>query len=114
MARLSSIFFISLLFIIIIIIIHLPSMDARNILRHVSILPDDHEVMSSNLGVHGIISGALPKGISPHSSSGEKGTDHDATMAINYEKLFAHDHDHDAAMMDRILQQSVPSPGAGN
>lgn len=83
-------------------------MDGRNILR-VS-MPDQ---VSSNLGVHGIISGALPKGLGPHSSSGEKDTDdHDATMAINHEKLFAHDHD--AAMMDLILNESVPSPGAGN
>ncbi|KAG6637143.1 hypothetical protein CIPAW_11G159100 [Carya illinoinensis] len=99
MARLSSIFFISLFA----FAIHLPSMDGRNILR-VSI--PDHQVPSLD---DGIVSGALPKGLGPHSSSGEKGADHDALPII--EKLFAH---HDHAMDHRILTRSVPSPTVGN
>uniref|UniRef100_A0A7N2MB21 Uncharacterized protein n=1 Tax=Quercus lobata TaxID=97700 RepID=A0A7N2MB21_QUELO len=73
---------------------HVPSSDARNILRvsmqKVPTLED------------GIFSRALPKSPSPLSSSNEKGH----AMAFN-ERLLGH-----LAKMDRM--QSVPSPGVGH
>lgn len=89
MSRLSFKLFI----ILFAFVCHMPSSDARNILRvsmqKVPTLED------------GIFSRALPK--SPLSSSDEKGH----AMAFNG-RLFAH-----LAKMDRIMG-SVPSPGVGH
>lgn len=90
MSRLSFMLFI----ILFAFVCHVPSSDARTILRvsmqKVPTLED------------GIFSRALPKGPSPLSSSNEKGH----AMAFN-ERLLGH-----LAKMDRM--QSVPSPGVGH
>jgi|UniRef100_A0A2N9F3V7 hypothetical protein len=91
MARLSSMLFI----ILFTFVSHMPSSDARNILRL--------SIRDVPTFEHSIVSRALPKGPIPLSSSGEKGH----AMAFN-EGLFAH-----FAKMDRILE-SVPSPGVGH
>nr|POF08454.1 hypothetical protein CFP56_45995 [Quercus suber] len=92
MSRLSFMLFI----ILFAFVCHVPSSDARNILRvsmqKVPTLED------------GLFSRALPKSPSPLSSSDEKGH----AMAFN-ERSFAH-----LAKMDRIMRSSNPSPGVGH
>jgi hypothetical protein len=85
MARLSSILFI----ILFAFAFHFTSLDARNNILRLSMT--EVPSLESRPG--------LP------SSSGEKVD----AMAINESLIFSH-----LAKMDRILQQSIPSPGAGH